>query len=51
MWKDYIWNTDNDGVMWKTWLHYDQSLWLRITVRNGQTVRVDDWNVGVKRVD
>jgi hypothetical protein len=48
-WKDWQWNTDGEGVMYKVWIQYAAPIYAKVSVRNGQTVRVTDWNYGKER--
>jgi hypothetical protein len=48
-WKNWYWNTDGEGVMYKVWVQYAQPVYARVSVKNGQTVRVTDWSYGKER--
>ena len=42
----WIWNTDQDGNLYKITIVNRTPLFARISVQNGQTVRVTDWTRG-----
>jgi hypothetical protein len=48
-WRDWSWFTDNDNNMYKVWSNYAVPIYAQVTVKNGQTVRVTDWNYGKQR--
>jgi hypothetical protein len=44
VWSHWIWNTDSEGVMTKSTIAYRTMIYTRISVQNGQTVKVTVWN-------
>jgi hypothetical protein len=48
-WVNHYWSPDNDNNLQKVSTHHAQYIWARVTIRNGQTTRVTDWNQGADR--
>jgi len=43
VWSYWIWNTDGEGVMYKITITRRTRIFTRVSVHNGQTIRVTDW--------
>ncbi len=48
-WKDVSYNADPAGILVPTYYEYAIPIYARITVKNGQTVRVTNWETGKQR--
>jgi hypothetical protein len=48
-WKNHYWSNDSNNNLEKITTHHAQYIYARVTVRNGHTTRVTDWNQGADR--
>jgi len=48
-WINRYWSPDSDNNLQKVSTHHAQYIWASVSVRNGQTMAVTDWNQGADR--
>jgi hypothetical protein len=46
LWSYWIWNTNPDGSMYKSTIRRSRRIYARVSVNNGQTVRIGEWSQG-----